>query len=139
MKGARGPSRPPGRPPSRGPSAEPRERKSAARERPPRSLTLGTLAVWALLLVPPFLVVPMAKESFRLPKLLASEWLALLSLLFLAWQIQRLERVRWSDLWRLPALRAVLPLLLVATLGSLATDHPHHVRSALADLWIGAA
>lgn len=142
MKGARGPSRPPGRRPSRAPSAEPRERKpvpAAARERPPRSLTLGTLAVWALLLVPPFLVVPAAKDSFRLPKLMASEWLALLSLLFLAWGIQRVERVQWSDLWRLPALRAVLPLLLVATLGSLATDHPHHVREALADLWIGAA
>ncbi len=88
--------------------------------------------------MPPFVVV-LAKSSFHLPKLMVSEWLALLSLLFLAWQVQRVERVRWADLWRLPALRAVLPLLLVATLGSLATDHPFHVREALADLWIGAA
>lgn len=112
---------------------------AAAPGRPPRSLSWGTLAVWVLLLVPPFLVIPLAKDSFRLPKLLASEWLALLSLLFLAWGIQRVERVRWADLWRLPALRAVLPLLLVATLGSLFSDHPLHVREALADLWIGAA
>ena len=88
--------------------------------------------------MPPFLVMA-AKDSFRLPKLMVSEWLALLSLLFLAWQIRRVERVRLADLWRLPALRAILPFLLVATLGSLATDHPFHVREALADLWIGAA
>ena len=41
---------------------------------------LGKWLVWGLVLVPPFLVSPTADDAFRLPKTLAAETLALLSL-----------------------------------------------------------
>jgi O-antigen ligase len=81
----------------------------------------------------------MVKESFRQPKLLASEWFALASLAALAWGLRRVEVVRLADVWRLPAVRIVLPILVIATAGLATTAHPLHVREALRDLWIGAA
>jgi O-antigen ligase len=92
-----------------------------------------------VILVPPFLLAPGAKEAFRLPKLMASEWLALASLLLLAWQVRAAGTVRWAGLWRRPAVRALLPMLLVATAGLATSAHPLHVREGLIDLWIGAA
>jgi len=121
---------PPRPAPSRAAAAEP-ERPAVAR--------LGLLAVWLIVLVPPFLLVPDAKEAFRLPKLMASEWLALASLLLLSWQVRAAETVRWADLWRRPAVRAAVPMLLVASLSLATTAHPLHVREGLIDLWIGAA
>jgi O-antigen ligase len=106
---------------------------------PRRGWSFGLLVVWLTMLVPPFLLDLRAKESFRLPKLMASEWLALASLLLLAGQMRKVGEVRLADLWRRPAVRALLPLLLVATLGLLTTAHPLHVREGLIDLWIGAA
>jgi O-antigen ligase len=111
--------------------------KSAAppSDRPSFASTLGEIFAWALVIVSPFLVVA-GKESFRLPKLMVAEWLGLASVLCLAWNL------RGADLrsaWRLPAVRAVLPALLVATAGIWTTAHPLHVREALFDLWIGAA
>jgi O-antigen ligase len=103
----------------------------------PPDLLLATFFLWLLVLVPPFLFAPMAKESFRLPKLMASEWLALASLACLAWGLRRVVRVRISDLWRLPAVRSVLPVLVVATVGLAATRHLLHARQSLVDLWIG--
>jgi O-antigen ligase len=101
-------------------------RSSAAPPRKaPVDLRLGTLFLWLLVLVPPLIWAPVAKESFRQPKLLAAEWLALASLACLAWGLA-------------PA-RIVLPMLAVATLGLAFTRHPLHVREALADLWIGGA
>ena len=97
--------------------------------------TLGEVFVWALVIVSAFLMVP-AKESFRLPKLLVAEWLGLASVLCLAWN---LRSAHLRDIWRLPAVRAVLPALLVATAGIWTTAHPLQVREALFDLWIGAA
>jgi O-antigen ligase len=125
---------------SRRPPRRPASRRSVP-ARHPQSLPerIGLLAVWLTLLVPPFLYVSAAKESFRLPKLMASESLALASLLFLAWRVRRVDAVRPGDLWRLPAVRALAPLLLVATLSLWTTDHPLHVREGLIDLWIGAA
>jgi O-antigen ligase len=117
------------RPP--GPAARP--------ARAPFDLRLGTFFVWLLVLVPPLLLAPTAKESFRQPKLLASGWLALASLAALAWGLRRVGEVRWADVWRRPAVRAVLPALVVATAGLAATRHPLQVREGLADLWIGAA
>jgi len=87
----------------------------------------------------PLLVAPAAKESFRLPKLLAGEWLGLASLLPLAFRLHGVERARWRDLLGVRALVAVVPLLLLATLGLATSRHPLHLREALADLWIGAA
>jgi O-antigen ligase len=95
--------------------------------------------VWLAMLVPPFLLALSAKEAFRLPKLMASEWLALASLLFLAWRVRTVEEVRLADLWRRPAVRALAPMLLVATLSLWTSAHPLHVREGLIDLWIGAA
>jgi O-antigen ligase len=133
-------SRPSSRPVSRQAARQPPRAPSRAAE--PRTALagrLGLLAVWLVVLVPPFLLSLAAKEAFRLPKLMASEGLALISLLFLAWQVRQVDEVRLADLWRRPAVRALVPLLLVATLGLWTTEHPLHVREGLIDLWIGAA
>ena len=111
--------------------------KSAAPQTSPTPFasTLAEVFAWALVIISPFLVIA-AKESFRLPKLMVAEWLGLASVLCLAWNL------RAADLrgaWRLPAVRAVLPAMLVATVGMWTTAHPLHVREALFDLWIGAA
>lgn len=138
MKTARKPSRPP----SRRPPSEARGRRAEAREAAagrPLAVSLGRLFVWLVILVPPFLVSVGAKEAFRLPKLMASEWLALASLLFLSWRAREVDEVKPADLWRRPAVRAVLPFLLVAAAGLLVSRHPLHVQEALVDLGIGAA
>ncbi len=113
--------------------------QAAAPDGEPLDLTLGTVLVAALLLIPPFLVDPAAKESFRVPKLYASGWLALASLLVLAWGLRRVPRFGLADLRRLPALSAVLPLVALATLSLATSRHPFQVREGLLDLWIGAA
>jgi O-antigen ligase len=95
--------------------------------------------LWVAILLPPLLLPAFAKEAFRLPKLLASEWLGLASLFPLAFRLRSAGRVGWRDLGRLPALRAVAPLVAVATLGLAVSRHPFHLHEALADLWIGAA
>jgi len=98
--------------------------------------------LWILILLTPLLVVPAAREAFRLPKLLVAEWLALASLLPLAWHLARrppAPDASGRGFLRHPAVLAVLPLLLVATAGFFTTRHPLHLREALADLWIGAA
>ena len=102
-------------------------------------MRLGVLAVWLTILVPPFLLAPNADESFRLPKLMASEWLALASVLLLSWRLRQVAEVRPAEVWRRGAVRAVVPAVLVASLGLWTSDHPPQVREALADLWIGAA
>ncbi len=102
-------------------------------------LRLGVFFLWLLVLVMPLVFSEAAKESFRQPKLLAAEWLALASLAGLAWGLSRVERVGLADLWRPAAVRIVLPMLAVATLGLAFTSHPVHAREALIDLWIGAA
>ena len=124
--------------PSRGqrPGAVPRPVSLSETSRAER---LGVLAAWLAILVPPFLLAPTADESFRLPKLMAGEWLALASVLLLSWRLRRAPEVRPADVWRRGAVRAVVPALLAASLGLWTSDHPLHVREALADLWIGAA
>jgi O-antigen ligase len=107
--------------------------------RPPLDLRLGVFFLWILVLLPPVIWAPVAKESFRQPKLLTAEWLALASLACLAWGLRRVERVSPADVWRLPAPRIVLPMLAVAAVGLAFTAHPLHVREALIDLAIGAA
>lgn len=103
------------------------------------AVALGRLFVWLVVLVPPFVVSVNAKEAFRLPKLMASEWLALASLLCLSLRLWEVDEVKPADLWRRPAVRAVLPFLLVAAVGIWASRHPLHVREAMVDLGIGAA
>ncbi len=114
--------------------------KSVPRRPPlPLDVRLGIFCLWLLVLVAPFVWAGVAKESFRHPKLLAAEWLALASLTGFAWGLRRVERVSLAEVWRLPAVRAVLPCLVVATAGLLTTRHPLQVREALIDLWIGGA
>lgn len=98
---------------------------------------LGELLVWAVIVVSPLVFLP-GKESFRLPKLMVAEWLGLASVLFLAWRLREV-RIGARELWRIPAVRALLPILAVATAGIWTTRHPLDVREALFDLWIGAA
>jgi O-antigen ligase len=105
----------------------------------PLAERLAMLPLWLLAVVPPLYFAPAAKDPFRLPKLMLAEWLAIASLVPLAWALRRVEVVRWRDLWRQPGLRAVLPLVAVATAGLATSVHPLHVREGLADLWIGAA
>jgi O-antigen ligase len=117
-------------------------RKAAAPAAPakaPLDLRLAMFLLWLLILVPPFVFYPIAKESFRQPKLLVSGWLALASLLPLAAGLRRLEVVAFSGLFRSKAFWAILPLVLVASAGVLTTRHPLHVEEALTDLWIGTA
>ena len=56
---------------------KPEHRSLNAQAKPPLDFRLGTFFLWLLVLVAPFLLAPVAKESFREPKLLAGEWLVL--------------------------------------------------------------
>lgn len=105
-------------------------------------MLVGYGLIWVSVLAVPLVVSPTAFDSFRLPKLLLAEWLGLASLasLALAGALGRREAEKGGlPPWRRPAVMATVPLVLVATLGLATTDHPEHVRRALADLWIGAA
>lgn len=93
------------------------------------------LPLYALVLLPAFIVMPVAKDSFRLPKLMVSEWLGLLSLLAVGWGIAQAEA--WRRL-RAPVV-ALAPLVIVALGSLLTTEHPEHARRALPSLTIGAA
>lgn len=92
-----------------------------------------------LMLVLPLWVWPPAHEAFRLPKLLLGELIALLSLLPLAARLWSRPQIPWQEVARLPVVRALVPLLLVASSGFFVTRYPYHFREALADLWIGCA
>lgn len=105
----------------------------------PRSQRYGELLVAALLVLAAVVVLPAAKDSFRLPKLMLSGWLGLASLLPLTWRLREAGTLGLRRLVSSPVVQAVVPLLAAATLGLATTAHPAHVRQALADLWIGAA
>jgi O-antigen ligase len=140
--------RPGSRPAARGPAAPRRPRSAASAVSPasavrplsrPLEVQAAEVALCLLVFVPPLLFLPSARESFRLPKLMLSEWLGLASLLALAFRLRAVPVVRWADLARRPVLRAVVPLVLVALAGLAVSRHPLHLRQALADLAIGAA
>ena len=90
-----------------------------------------------LLLLPALTFSSGARETFRLPKLLVSELLALVTWLYLATRLWKVQTVDWRALWRHPALHVMGPLLLVASLTWLTSDHRHHVGQGLLSLWIG--
>ncbi len=96
---------------------------------------LGEWLAIAALAVPPFVVVPVALDAFRLPQRMLTEWLALASLVALAWA----GSVRTAVLRRSAALFASLPLLLVAATSFFTTPHRAHVAEAVPDLAIGVA
>ena len=103
------------------------------------ALKSGAWALAALaLLVGAVIIVPGIKEPFRLPKLLASESLSLLSLLLLGLFALRRTGLRLSALRQSSAVWTVAPLVLVACLSSLLTSHTAHTSEALFSLLIGA-
>jgi hypothetical protein len=111
--------------------------------------SVGHLCLWVLVLAAPFVLQVTAKDAFRLPKLLASEWLGLASLLAYSLAAATAKEApvpargsapapapAW---WRHPAVLATLPVMAVASLGLLTSPHPEHTRQALPDLWIAGA
>jgi tetratricopeptide (TPR) repeat protein len=117
-----------------------RSKRPSRRSREPFS-ALGTLLLWALILLVPVVIAPTAANTFRLPKLMLAEWLGLASLLGLALGavFGRRRPAQLPAPWWSRALVACAPVAVVVTLGLAVTDHPEHVRQALADLWIGIA
>ncbi len=117
--------------------------RTAAPRRPPvlprRSWVRTWLPILVLVTAPAVIVAEGAEESFRLPKLLLSEALGLLSLLVLVWRRRAAPRWRLGEVLRQPVVVAVLPLVLVAASGLLTSAHPFHVRQALGSLVIGTA
>lgn len=102
-------------------------------------LDLGEACVWVLLLALWWVHDVSMKDAFRLPKQLVAQPLALASLFFLSWRLAAAPSLDPRRLARLPVLRAVVPMLLVASAGLLTSAHPHHVAEGLISLWIGAA
>jgi O-antigen ligase len=104
---------------------------------------LGDLAVWLLIAAVPLIVVTEAENAFRLPKLLASEWLGLASLLAYALAAAVAGGARSGSVatpwWRRPVLLAAAPVVAAASLGLATGEHPVLTREALLDLWIAAA
>lgn len=97
---------------------------------------VATAVLWLLVLVPPLVFSPAAKENFRLPKLLVTEVLAIASLVPLAWRLRGRSVVDRAPLVRHPAVLASVPLAAAASLGLLTSVHPEHVRAALPSLLI---
>lgn len=102
-----------------------------------RRLALAIL--YLLFLLVPLVVSPTAKDSFRLPKLLASEILALASLFLLSLGLRSVERVDLRAWLRHPAVLAGAPLVLVALSTLWTSQHPYHVRAGVTSLMIGFA
>ena len=73
---------------------KPAHRSLNAQARPPLDFRLGIFFLWLLVLAAPFVLAPVAKESFREPKLLAGEWLVLASLTCFSWGLRRVAAVR---------------------------------------------
>jgi O-antigen ligase len=95
------------------------------------------LALSVLVMGAPLAVWPGATDAFSLPKLLASQTLGLFSLVLLAPAITAAFAADRALAHRIAWL--LLPLLAVPTVGWAFSEHPLHVRQALASLWIGAA
>lgn len=100
------------------------------------------LGLWLLILLPPFVFLTESTDNFRLPKLLWSETLAALALALLAFRLAKVERVDWAAVrQRLrgePAILALAPLLLIATVSASVTAHPDRTALALGSFWMAA-
>ena len=102
--------------------------------------TLARRAAYAIavvaLVVSPLVFDAASRDSFRLPKALLFELLVLASLVLLS--LSWTEPKELARIARSPAVRAVGPLVVVATVVSLFSPHVEHVHRGLAGLWIGA-
>lgn len=101
-----------------------------------RSLDLGLLSVYLLILLPPWIVFPSLIESFRLPKLIISEVLALMAVAFLAWRLRRLEALDFKAFVAKPWVKAALAIFLAAGLTLLTSEHQERVAKTLPSLAI---
>jgi len=125
-------------------SASRKRARSKVESKPPAAAPAGSAVsawqrwlIFTVILLPPFVLLPTAKDSFRLPKLVVSEWLVLASLLPIAWALGRRADGGWSGRrWEVVA--AITPLLAVATISLFTTSHPEHARRAWPSLAIGA-
>ncbi len=112
------------------------KRPKAAKPAGSAGWDLAIALLWTTLWLVPLVHAKDLGDSFRLPKMLVTETLAIASLAALAWRLRSQE---WVDSWgwlRQPAVRALAPMLLVATAGWLWTAHPVVVRGPLASLWL---
>ncbi len=98
---------------------------------------LGLAVVWALVWVPPLVVLPTAQDPFRLPKLFAVELLALLSLVLLCLPLLSRRSLSVRRLMAVPTFLPALLLLISATVSGLGAYHPAHWRSALFSFGLG--
>lgn len=96
----------------------------------------GAFLVGLLVLIVPVVVMPSARDSFALPKLVVAQVLGLASLVVLAFQLLSSGRI---TRWRPPALMATVPLVAVAALGWIFTSHRVLTAEGLAALAIGIA
>ncbi|HVR31049.1 MAG TPA: O-antigen ligase family protein [Thermoanaerobaculia bacterium] len=80
---------------------------------------LGLVLVWTVVLIPPFLISPTAEDAFRLPKLAASETLALASLLALSSTWWSPRRISLFELLRRPATSFALLLAAAVAPGAI--------------------
>lgn len=125
-------------------SVPPKSRTTAAggrapsRPREPLATLVATVLVWGLVLLPPFFYWPPAKDSFRLPKLVLCGVLALAAVFFLAARLSSLPKIDFRKVLAEPVVRALGPLLLVASLGLLTSSHRGHVAAGLASFAVGA-
>lgn len=100
---------------------------------------LGKAALWLLVVLPPLLVAPTAENAFRLPKLVASETLALVSILFLSWRWWSGRRLSLRTILGRPATVFAVLLAFGAAAGLFVAEHPGHGSRALVSLLIGLA
>lgn len=115
---------------------------AAAKTWPARSRDWTLLGLWLLILLPPFVFITESTDNFRLPKLWWSETLAGIALALLAFRLAKVERVEGSAAWRRlrgePAILALAPLLLLATVSALFTAHADRTALALGSFWMAA-
>lgn len=96
----------------------------------------GALLVGLLVLAVPIVVMPSARDSFALPKLVVAQVLGLASLVLLAF---KLLSQRHIAPWRVPVIRATVPFVVVAAFGWFFSAHRIIAGQGLIALAIGAA
>ena len=99
---------------------------------------LAQIPFWLLIILPALVVVPGARDPFRAPKLLVSEWLAILALLPCLIVLWRENRSGSRALIRHPAFQLTLPVLLVAAASGFGCRYLHHYRDAMTSLFIAS-
>ena len=92
--------------------------------------SLARFFAWALLVVPPLVVLPGLREPFRLPKLMASELFAMLALCALSLALFQIRQIDLARVARSPAILATAPLALVVVLSALLSEHREQAISA---------